>query len=144
MKMKRAPAVCLILALGALAAGWGVWRSWVSGPALLVALEAQDRLRVTLLLDLGARADVPDAQGWTALHWACYRSDEELARALIAARADVSAPGPWGMTALDYAAYERDRRLAAVLIASGADPHRPNPRMGGITALEIWPELADQ
>ena len=60
--------------------------------------------------------------GWTPLHEACIHGWWSVARALLAAGADVSRPGLERVTPLHDAAGNGRRRLVRLLLRHGAEP----------------------
>ena len=75
---------------------------------------------------LKEKADVNAAQGdgMTALHWAAFRDDVELARALIQAGANVKATTrDGGLTPLSMAATNGSAAMIQALVQAGADPN---------------------
>ena len=60
--------------------------------------------------------------GSTAILWAAYHSNLEMARALIAAGAAVNTPNHYGITPLLQASRSGDAPLVAALLKAGADP----------------------
>src|SRR5215831_12713922 len=86
-----------------------------------------DREAVQSLLQ--QKVDVNEAQGDgnTALHWAAYRDDVEMARMLIQAGANVKTKTRIGdMTALHLAATNGGAAMIQVLLKAGADANTPN------------------
>jgi uncharacterized protein len=84
--------------------------------------------RKTALDRIRTGGDVNDAQpdGTTPLHWAVYKVDEELVKALLArgARADVI--NPYGSSPLAEAARVGNVSLVQMLLDAGADANRAN------------------
>ena len=78
----------------------------VAGPVvaqdtrLLDAARAADSPRVIVLFEQGVSADVRQADGATALHWAAHWDDAAMADALVRAGADVDAANDFGATPL--------------------------------------------
>jgi len=75
---------------------------------------------------LKAKADVNAAQGdgMTALHWAAFRDDVELAKTLVQAGANVKATTrDGGLTPLSMAATNGSAAMIKVLLEAGADPN---------------------
>jgi ankyrin repeat protein len=86
-----------------------------------------DRAAVQSLLQ--QKVDVNEAQGDgnTALHWAAYRDDVEMAWMLIQAGANVKAKTRIGdMTALHLAATNGSAAMTQLLLKAGADANTPN------------------
>lgn len=87
------------------------------------------------LQQIQAGADVNRAQpdGTTPLMWAVYRTDYEVAQALIAKKADPNAANQFGANPLTEAARKSDERLVKMLLDAGAKADSANP--DGETAL---------
>src|SRR5262249_46610607 len=92
--------------------------------ALADAAERGDRAAVKAILERGDDASEAQADGMTALHWAAYRDDLEMARLLGGARADARAVNRYGVAPLSLAC---------------TYGHRP---VGGMTALR-WGACGD-
>jgi quinoprotein dehydrogenase-associated probable ABC transporter substrate-binding protein len=102
-----------------------MWASWGDNPTL-----------VNLLVKHGAKLDIPDADGLTALAIAAQNAKIKSATALLAAGADVNAPvAKGGYTPLMLVAIAGSSELAGSLIEHGAKVNATNP--GGVTALMI-------
>lgn len=132
--------------------GCGVFRTALSaagGAASPVADAAMNGDRVTVASLLQAKADVnaPQTDGATALQWAAYRDDLELADVLIAAGANPLAANREGATALQLASLRGSAKMIEKLLKSGADPnergvHGETPLMfaarnGKLDALQV-------
>ena len=92
--------------------------------SLAQAAQAGDVATVEALLlreDIGV--DTPDPYGTTALHWAAYRDDVEMATRLIAAGADVNRPSRYGATPLSLACVTGNPALIGPLLEVGAFPN---------------------
>ncbi|MBN1239615.1 MAG: ankyrin repeat domain-containing protein [Gammaproteobacteria bacterium] len=87
----------------------------------------RDNEAVRRLLQDGADASMPQADGATALHWAAYHGDVALAELLLAAGADASAANRNGSTPLWLAASHGDAAMIAALLEGGADANEPLP-----------------
>jgi len=85
------------------------------------------------LLTEGADANAPRADGTTALMYAAYLGNFELAKALVEAGADINASNDYGTSALLEAAIIGATDILALLLENGADPDWRNPE--GETAL---------
>jgi ankyrin repeat protein len=86
---------------------------------------------------IGAGADVNAAQGdgTTPLHWAVYRIDAELTRALLARGAKPNVTNRYGSSPLAEAVKVADARLVGMLLDAGSDANVPNQE--GQTALML-------
>ena len=65
--------------------------------------------------------------GPRALLWAAHNSNDEIARALIAAKAAVDVPNDFGVTPLLEASRNGDAAMVDLLLRAGADPKRSHP-----------------
>ena len=130
------PAVLALASLGA------------AGPdtRLADAARAGDLAGVEDLLRAGVAADTPEPDGTTALHWAAYRDDVEMAARLIAAGADVDRANAHGATSLSLACVNANPTLVGQLLEAGADPDLPAAgepplltcaRTGNVEAVEL-------
>jgi uncharacterized protein len=97
------------------------------------AAEKMDRAKVLALLKQRLDVDAPQADGMTALHWAVYHDDAEMATQLIRAGASVKAANRYGVTPLSLACTTGNSALVDLLLKSGADPIVALP--GGETPL---------
>ncbi|MCB9726209.1 MAG: ankyrin repeat domain-containing protein [Spirochaetaceae bacterium] len=114
------PAAALALA------GAGAKGDDVTMPPLVEAARRGDATLVGQLLDRGARSDVHDSGGETALTRAAAGGYVEVVRALLAAGAAVDAPGAGGTTASMQAMGSTEPGADAVfalLLRAGASPH---------------------
>jgi ankyrin repeat protein len=86
---------------------------------------------------IGAGADVNAAQGdgTTPLHWAVYKIDAELTRALLARGAKPNVINRYGSSPLAEAVKVADARLVGLLLDAGSDANVPNQE--GQTALML-------
>jgi uncharacterized protein len=86
---------------------------------------------------IGTGADVNEAQGdgTTALHWAIYRIDAELAATLLEAGAKPDVTNNYGSSPLAEAVKLADANLVAMLLEAGADVEATNE--DGQTALML-------
>ena len=120
------------LALGALAIA-----SCISSPMLVAAdrdtrladaAQRGDRQAVRALLAQAPDVNAAQGDGMTALHWAVLNDDLEMARALVAAGANVKATTRLGdNTPLLMAAQNGNATLLAVLLDAGAVRMRRRP-----------------
>lgn len=109
-------------------------------PALLAtespvadAAEKSDRATIRTLLKQHADVNAPQADGMTALHWAAYRDDLEIAKLLAGARANVKATNRYGVTALSLACQNGSGPMVELLLSLGADAN--TALRGGETVL---------
>ncbi len=79
---------------------------------------------------IGQKVDVnaPQPDGSTALHWAVYRNDLEMAGILIAAGADVKARTREGATAMYLACIGGSAPMIERLLTGGVDPNERGPQ----------------
>jgi ankyrin repeat protein len=95
-----------------------------SGLTLVDAVKAGNREAVRTLLKSPAgvsNVNLAEADGTTALHWAVRSDDVELARLLVAAKADVNAANRYGLTPLSIAANNANGAMVRLLLDAGAD-----------------------
>jgi len=114
-----------------------------------VADAAMKRNKVTALQLLQAGADVNAAQadGATALQWAAYHSDTDLAQILLSAGANPAAANRNGSTAMWLAADLGDAAMLALLLNAGANANEELPlgrkplmlaaRSGSVDAVRV-------
>src|SRR5215831_7824137 len=95
-----------------------------------------DRAAVQSLLAAKADVNTPQGDGTTALHWAAYREDLEMARLLVKAGADVKAATRIGvMTPLFMAAKTGNAAMVELLVSAGSEINRANSN--GTTPLML-------
>jgi ankyrin len=97
------------------------------GAAVADAAQDADWARVRALVDEGAGVDERQGDGATALLWASYWDDREIADLLIRAGADVNAANDLGVTALWAASENGSSDMVATLLGAGADPNATLP-----------------
>src|SRR5438105_3234159 len=97
----------------------------------------QARNRDVALKMIAAGADVNAAQGdgTTPLHWAVYKIDAELTRALLQRGARPNVINNYGSSPLAEAVKVADARLVGMLLDAGSDANVPNQE--GQTALML-------
>ena len=122
MKLRRAGIAGLLLFGLCAATAGAAGRSDVADAAM-----TGDRQAVTRLLRQKADVNAPQVDGATALHWAVYRDDLELAGALLAAKANVAAANRVGMTPLAMAALYGNPAMIDRLLKAGADAKALTP-----------------
>ena len=97
------------------------------------AAERSDRTSVRALIERRVDVDQVQVDGMTALHWAVYLDDSEMAKLLVNARADVNAENRYGVTPLALACTNGNEAIVDLLLEAGADPSAS--LRGGETAL---------
>lgn len=98
---------------------------------LSVAAMKGDISTVRALLGKSADIDAPQGDGSTALHWAAYRDDWDMAQLLLEAGANVSVKTRLGgMTPLFMAAKSGNATIVELLIEAGADANSVNIETG--------------
>jgi ankyrin repeat protein len=114
----RTVAVALALAFAKLA---------VAQPLVADAAMRGDDAEVRRLVQDHADVNVAQADGATALHWAAYHRDADLARLLLKAGAKPGAANREGSTPLWLAASQGDAEMVKALLDGGADANEPLP-----------------
>ncbi len=97
------------------------------------AAEELDKPTLRTLLAKHENVNAPQVDGMTALHWAAFRDDVEIAKLLLDSGASVKATNRYGVTPLSLACANGDGTLVELLLKAGADPNTTLP--GGETAL---------
>jgi ankyrin repeat protein len=114
----RTVALALILA----SANFAVAESEVADAAMQRKTE-----EVRRLVQDGADVNLGQADGATALHWAAYHGNADLAELLLEAGADVSAANRNGSTPMWLAANQGHARMIETLLEGGADANEQLP-----------------
>ncbi len=104
-------------------------------PSLATAAAEQQADEVRSLLANGADANVPLADGSTALLWAAHWNDLEMVELLLGAGANVNASDDHGVTPLVRAAENASLAMIEQLLKAGADSNLP--QVNGLTALMV-------
>ena len=91
------------------------------------AAEKGDRAAVRALITKKADVNAPQSDGATALHWAVYRNDPEMADALLRAGANAKATNRTGITPLYMASLYGSPSLIGQLVNAGADAKAKGP-----------------
>ncbi len=111
-----------VLLLGATAFIIGAGPSAVGDAAM-----KGDKTALRALLQRRADVNAPQVDGATALHWAVYRDDLEMADLLIRAGANVRAANREGVTPLAMASLYGNAAMIGALLKEGADPKELGP-----------------
>ena len=120
----------LVLGLAGVAASAHAQVSMVADAA-----ESRDQALIRRLLDAAADVNVAQVDGMTALHWAVYYDEADVATLLVRSGADVNAQNRYGVPPLSLAASNGSAALVRLLLDAGADPNRSLE--GGETVLMI-------
>ncbi len=94
----------------------------IDAPGIVEAARAQDAAAVRALIAEGVDVDAAQPDGATALHWAAYRNDPEIAALLLEAGAGVDAANELGATPVWLAADNGSAAMVELLLDAGADP----------------------
>jgi ankyrin repeat protein len=121
------PAVVLWLA----AAGAAV----AADNSLAGLIQAGHRDAALKMIAAGADVNAAQGDGTTALHWAVYKIDAELTRALLARGAKPDVINKYGSSPLAEAVKVADARLVGLLLDAGSDANVANQE--GQTALML-------
>lgn len=92
---------------------------------LVDAAKRGDTVTVQALLATTANINAQHGDGSTALHWAAYLNDVEMAAQLIRAGAAADAPNHYGVTPLGLAAKNGNADIIQLLLATGVEPNDP-------------------
>lgn len=104
-----------------------------SDDQLANAAKDMDRAAVKALLAKNVDVNAPQVDGTTALHWAAYKDDLEMASLLVQAGANAKTANRYGVTPLTLACTNGNAAMVELLLKAGADPNTTLP--GGETAL---------
>lgn len=99
-------------------------RAASGGGAVAEAARADNLAAVLRLIQERADVNTPANDGSTALLWASYHSNVEMAKALLAAGATVDAANRYGVTPLLQACRNGDTEMIRTLLEAGADATR--------------------
>jgi ankyrin repeat protein len=94
---------------------------------LIDAVKRGDRASVSSLLHKRVSASTAEPDGTTALHWAVWQDDLELADRLIRAGGDVKAANRYGVTPLYLASVNGSASMIEKLLNAGADANAVAP-----------------
>jgi ankyrin repeat protein len=93
-------------------------------PPLITAARNGDVAAVRALVQQKADVKAAEGDGATALHWASYRDQLEIADVLLRAGADANAANDLGATPLWLAAQNGSAAMTRRLLQAGADPNK--------------------
>ncbi|HYR91839.1 MAG TPA: ankyrin repeat domain-containing protein [Terriglobia bacterium] len=97
-----------------------------SDSALADRIEAGDRKAALEMIGRNSPVNTSQPDGTTPLHWAVYRVDEELVKALLARGAKADIVNAYGSSPLAEAVRVANASLAGMLLDAGADANRAN------------------
>lgn len=127
-------------AVGALAALVAVLLTTDPSP-VADAAERDDLVTVQALLANGADVRAAQGDGMTALHWAAYHGNPDLAGAVLGAGGDVTATTRIGAyTPLHLAARVGSGPVVRLLLEAGADPSAASQDVGGALPIHFAAE----
>ncbi len=92
-------------------------------PPFVEAAKERDWVGLRALLAEGADPNGSAVDGATALHWAAYWDETEIAELLVDAGADVDVANDLGATPLFEAALNRSAEMTRLLLEAGAGPN---------------------
>ena len=92
-----------------------------AGSPLIDAVKKQDVQAVRALLKQRVNVNAPEADGFTALHWAAQRDNLQLVDTLLSAGADAKAANRYNVTPLYLAAMNGSTSVMERLLNAGAD-----------------------
>lgn len=140
MRVRNTAAVCLGMLAAALTAR-------AADSPVADAVMNGDRAAVRALLQRKADVNAPQPDGATALQWAAYRNDLELATLLLNAGANVKTANADGATPLYLASLAGSAPMLEKLLKAGADANDRGPqgetplmlaaRNGSVEALKV-------
>ncbi|HEY1760238.1 MAG TPA: ankyrin repeat domain-containing protein [Bryobacteraceae bacterium] len=141
MRVRYIMAACGVVLMTSLAAF-----SAASSP-VADAAEKGDKAAVKALIQQKADVNMTQADGATAIQWAAYRNDLDIADLLIAAGANVKTPNRDGFTPLVLASINGSGPMIGKLLAAGADVNERDPnqetpimfasRNGNVEAIKV-------
>jgi ankyrin repeat protein len=129
-----------------LCVGFAQFASGIDSPVADAAMNG-DSSAIRLLLQKKADVNAPQTDGATAIEWAAYRDDVELADLLIAAGANPKTPNREGATPMQLASLHGSAQMMKKLLDAGAEAnergvHGETPLMfaarnGNLEALKL-------
>jgi ankyrin repeat protein len=130
-KQKHLVIACLFAILGAVTAAGTA----AADSALADSIQRGNRNAALEMIRAGADVNEPQGDGTTPLHWAVYKIDAELVRALIEHGAKPDVINNFGSSPLAEAVKIADAALVEMLLDAGADVEAMN--LDGQTALML-------
>jgi ankyrin repeat protein len=128
-------------------AGWAVYGAAATGSPVADAAMKDDTAAVTKLIGQKADVNAQQADGATALQWAAYNNNLQLADALIKAGADPKIGNHDGATPLFLASINGSAPMIEKLLTGGASPNEQQPnsetplmlasRNGNLEAIKV-------
>ncbi len=106
---------------------------WAAEAPLATAVQKMDRAAIGQLIVKRVDINAPQPDGTTALHWAAYHDDLDLAHRLLGAGANVRAANRYGMTPLALACLNGNASMVERFLDAGADANAVLP--GGESML---------
>src|SRR5262249_49510161 len=97
-----------------------------SGSVLADRIEAGDRKAAMEMIGKNAPVNSTQPDGTTPLHWAVYRVDEELVKALLARGAKTDVANTFGSSPLTEAVRVANVNVVGILLDAGANPNTTN------------------
>ena len=91
------------------------------------AAQGNDIARVRALIVQHENVDAPQTDGATALHWAVYHDNREIAQALLTAGANANVINRNGVSPLRMAALNGNTAMVTLLLSFRADPNLAAP-----------------
>jgi len=98
----------------------------VADDQLANLIQAGDQRAALELIDAGVDVNAAQGDGTTPLHWAIYKADAVLTRALLEYGAIADVINDYGSSPLAEAVKIADAALVELLLAAGADVEAPN------------------
>jgi ankyrin repeat protein len=145
MQARRLPSICPAVCGGALLLCLSAFAA--SNNPLADAAMNGDRAAVQSLLEQKADVNAVQADGATAIQWAAYRDDLDMAGVLIAAGANIKLANREGATPLYLASLHGSAPMIEKLLKAGADPNALGPegetplmlaaRTGNLDAIRV-------
>lgn len=116
--MKRLVCFAIVIGMSALATNAS------ADDRLIDAVRQQDRAAVQALIKRGGDLNFARPDGATAMHWAAYSDDLQIAQALITAGAKADVLNQLGISPLHLACENGSPQMVALLLKAGASPNK--------------------